>query len=134
MRYLLDTNIFLWSLNDDPKLKSTIRKILEDPQNEIYTSVVNGWEISIKHRIGKLPLKTTLAECFKRSDFKILNISLDHILVLDKLPPHHKDPFDRILIAQAKQENLTLITSDEKIFKYKQSLRSKDLKISLIKA
>lgn len=134
MRYLLDTNIFLWSLNDDNRLKKSIRKILEDPLNEIYVSVVSGWEISIKHKLGKLPLKTTLPECFEKSNFQILNINLEHILQLDKLPLHHKDPFDRILISQAKAENLTLITSDEKIWKYKQSLRSKDLKLPLIKA
>ncbi len=118
MRCLLDTHIFLWSLNSDPKLKDSIRKILQDPQNEVYVSVVNGWEISIKHKVGKLPLKTTVAECFKKSDFKILNINLEHILQLDKLPLHHKDPFDRILVSQAQVENLTLITSDQKIGQY----------------
>lgn len=118
MRYLLDTNIFLWSLNDDKRLKKQIRKILEDPLNEIFASVVNGWEISIKHKIGKLPLKTTLFKCFEKSSFKVLNINLEHILQLDKLPFHHKDPFDRILIAQAKVESLTLLTSDQKFKKY----------------
>ena len=122
MRYLLDTNIFLWALNDDPKLKYNIRKVLEDPKNEVYISVVNGWEISIKNRIGKLPLKTKLEECFKKSDFKVLDISLEHIFQLDKLSRYHNDPFDRILIAQAKVEGLTLITSDQKIWKYKLKL------------
>lgn len=121
MKYLLDTNIFLWSLNDDKRLKRQIHKILEDPLNEIFASVVNGWEISIKHKIGKLPLKTTLFECFEKSGFNILDISLNHILQLDKLSLYrkHKDPFDRLLIAQAKAENFTLITSDPKIWRYK---------------
>lgn len=119
MRCLLDTNIFLWALNDDHRLKSSIRRILEDPLNEIYVSVVTAWEISIKHKTGKLPLKTTLAECFEKSNFSILNINLSHILSLDKLTLHHKDPFDRLLISQAKVEGLTLITSDPKIWKYK---------------
>lgn len=120
MRYLLDTNIFLWSLNDDKRLKKQIRKILEDPLNEIFASVVNGWEISIKHKIGKLPLKTTLFKCFEKSSFNILSINLNHILQFDKLSLYrnHKDPFDRLLIAQAKAENLTLITSDAKIWRY----------------
>lgn len=122
MRYLLDTNIFLWSLNDDPRLKDAIRKTLEDPGNEIYVSVANGWEISIKHRLGKLPLKTTILECFKKSNFSVLSINLEHILQLDKLPSYHTDPFDRILIAQAKAEGLTLITSDQKFTKYNLSL------------
>ncbi len=121
MKYLLDTNIFLWALNDDERLKKTIRKILEDPLNEIFASVVNGWEISIKHKLGKLPLKTTLLECFKKSNFEVLNINFEHILQLDKLSSYHKDPFDRILISQAKAENLTLITSDAKILRYKVS-------------
>lgn len=124
MHYLLDTNIFLWSLNDDRRLKHNIRKILKDPLNEIYVSVASGWEISVKHRLGKLPLKTTLLECFRKSTFKVLNINLEHILQLDKLPSHHKDPFDRILISQAKVENLTLITSDQKFRKYRLSIIS----------
>lgn len=118
----MDTNIFLWSLNDDPKLKDRIRRMLEDRQNEFYVSVASGWEISIKHRAGKLPLKTTIKDCFVKSDFNTLSINLEHILQLDRLPTYHKDPFDRILIAQAIVENLTLITSDEKIWKYKTSL------------
>lgn len=118
MRYLLDTNIFLWWLNDDKKLKDSVRKIIKDSKNQIFVSVASGWEISIKHRKGKLPLKTTLKKCFELSSFEILNINLSHILQLDKLPLRHNDPFDRIIIAQSQVENLTLITSDEKIWKY----------------
>lgn len=122
MKYLLDTNVFLWALNDDKRLKKPIRKILEDPLNEIFASVICGWEISIKHKIGKLPLKTGLSECFEKSQFSVLTINLNHILQLDKLPLYHKDPFDRILIAQAKAEDLILISSDPKIWKYKISI------------
>lgn len=118
MRYLLDTHIFLWWLTEDKKLIAFVRKIIKDPQNQIYVSVVNGWEISIKNRLGKLPLKTTLKECFEISTFEVLNINLDHILTLNKLPLYHSDPFDRMLIAQAKAEKLRLITSDDKIKKY----------------
>lgn len=119
MRYLLDTQIFLQSLNGDKKLRKELIEILKNPRNHIYASVVNAWEISIKHRLGKLPLKTTLSECFIQSSFNLLNINLNHILAFDKLPPHHKDLFDRMLVAQAKSENLTLITDDPKIKKYK---------------
>lgn len=95
-----------------------MRKVIGDGKNQIYVSVANAWETSIKNRNGKLPLKTTLKECFNISTFAVLNIDLEHILMLDKLPLHHKDPFDRILIAQAKAEGLILITSDQMIWKY----------------
>ena len=119
MNYLLDTQIFLWWLAKDKKLKESIKKIIADPQNTIYVSVTNAWEISIKYKIGKLPLKTTLEKCFEVTKFPIININLQHILQLDKLPLIHKDPFDRLLIAQSMIENLTLITSDPKIWQYK---------------
>ena len=122
MRYLLDTNIFLWCLNGDKKLKDKIREAIKDSKNQIFVSIASAWEISIKHRAGKLPLKTTLKKCFENSPFEILNINLSHVLPMEKLPLLHKDPFDRILISQAKVENLTLITSDEKIWKYDLSL------------
>lgn len=118
MRYLLDTHIFLWWLNDDKRLHDSAVQIITHSQNQVCVSIVNAWEISIKHRSGKLLLKTTLRTCFEVSGFEVLSIGLDHIFELDRLPFHHKDPFDRLLIAQAKTENLTLITSDEKIGKY----------------
>lgn len=118
MHYLVDTHIFLWWLTDNKKLKESVVKILTDSENQVYVSVTSGWEISIKNKAGKLPLKTTLKRCFELAGFEILNVSLDHVLSLDGLPLYHKDPFDRILIAQAQAENLTLITSDQKIWKY----------------
>lgn len=118
MRYLIDTNIFLWWLDDDRKLKISIRKIIEDSKNQVFVSIVSALEISIKHQLGKLPLKTTIEECFKVSSFEVLDIALDHVFQLGKLPLYHKDPFDRILIAQAMVENLTLVTSDQKIWRY----------------
>jgi len=119
MRYLVDTHIFVWWLNGDKRLEDPVVEIIKDPKNQIFVSVASGWEISIKHRKGKLPLKTTLKKCFELSSFEILNINLSHILQLDKLSLHHKDPFDRIIIAQSQVENLTLITSDQNIWKYK---------------
>ena len=118
MNYLLDTHIFLWWLNDDKNLKKSLRNIISDPKNRIYVSVINGWEISIKNKLGKLPLKTTLKECFEVSGFEVLSIGLNHILTLDKLPLIHNDPFDRLLIAQAMTENLILLTDDRKMEKY----------------
>lgn len=124
MRYLLDTNILLWWLEDDKRLKNPIRQIIGNEANQIQISIVSGLEISIKNKLGRLPLKTKVKDIFKISGFLILDINLNHVTELDKLPLHknHKDPFDRILISQANAENLTLITSDQKIWKYKVSL------------
>lgn len=120
MRYLVDTHIFLWWLSGDKKLKSSIKEALENKENQIAASVVNGVEISIKSKTRKIKLKTTVREMFRISGFEVLDVNLNHVLELDKLPFHkdHKDPFDRILISQARAENLTLITTDEKIWKY----------------
>lgn len=118
MRYLVDTHVFLWWLNADKRLKKSTREIIEHPNNQIIASVVNGWEISIKRKTRKLTLKTTVEECFKLASFEVLTISLNHILKLDTLPLYHKDPFDRLLIAQAMVEKLTIITDDTKIRKY----------------
>ena len=120
MRYLLDTHIFVWWLNGDKKLKTSIRKIIENKENQILASVISGIEASIKARTRKLKLKTTVKTMFEISGFKALDVNLNHILELDTLPLHkdHKDPFDRILISQSRVENLTFITSDEKIWKY----------------
>lgn len=120
MKYLLDTHVFIWSLEENKKLKNSIKKILIDPENQIFVSVIAGIEISTKTRSGKLRLKTTIKEMFEISGFELLDVNFHHILAYDKLSlhPNHKDPFDRILISQAKAENLTLITSDPKMWKY----------------
>ncbi|MBI4096486.1 MAG: type II toxin-antitoxin system VapC family toxin [Candidatus Levybacteria bacterium] len=124
MQYLLDTNIFLWSLNGDKKLKEDIKEIIKDFENQIFISIASAWEISIKNRVGKLPLKTTLSKCFEIAGFKILDINLIHVLEFNRLSLHknHRDPFDRMLISQARAENLTFITTDKKIWKYNLSL------------
>lgn len=118
MRYLLDTHIFLWWLADDKNLKRKIKELIENPNNQIFVSVASAWEISIKRKIGKLSLKTTIQHCFESSGFLIIDITLNHILELDLLPMHHQDPFDRILIAQTKAEKLIFITDDIKIKQY----------------
>ncbi len=118
MRYLIDTHILLWWLNNDKRLSSQVSGILSDANNEIYVSIVSPWEIGVKVRINKLPLQTTLEEVFENIEFAMLPISLEHVVTFSKLPLHHKDPFDRMLIAQAQVENLTFITSDPKIKQY----------------
>ncbi len=119
MRYLLDTHIFLWWLNDNKQLKESLQIVISNRENQIFVSIVSAWEISLKHRAGKLPLKTTLQRCFELSPFEILAINFDHVLKFDTLPFHHRDPFDRLLVAQAMTEKLTLITADAKIKRYR---------------
>lgn len=119
MKYLLDTHILVWWVKHDRKLKPQIRSLVENPQNHIFVSVVNAWEITIKQKKGKLHLKTTLENTFNEPGFELIPITFDHVLNLHQLPLHHKDPFDRMLVAQAISEKLTLITHDQKLKKYK---------------
>lgn len=116
--YLLDTQIFLWWMTNDQRLTSKIKKILSDPHRLIYLSVASVWEIIIKQQIGKLTLPHNLLLTIKNCGFDLLAIELEHALEIQNLPDYHKDPFDRLLIAQAISEKLTLITSDAKIWKY----------------
>ena len=118
MRYLIDTHVFLWWLNDDKKLKELAQRAIENPNNQVYVSVATLWEISIKHTLGKLPLKTTLSEIISVSGFELLSITRTHVLELEKLPLFHNDPFDRMLIAQTRVEQLIFITVDEKMKNY----------------
>ena len=119
MNYLCDTHIFLWSLNGDKRLKDSIKTILKDPENRIFASTVSGWEISIKLQNNpKFRLKIPLEDLFNKTGVEILDIKLSHVLSFYKLSVMHKDPFDRMLVAQALAEGLTLITSDPKIWKY----------------
>lgn len=118
MNYLLDTNAFLMYLEGDKRLEK-FRHLIESRENIVYSSIINFWEISVKNKIGKLPLKASLKEVIDNSRFIILNIDIRHILTLNKLENIHKDPFDRMLVAQAKAEKLTIITADKKFLKYK---------------
>lgn len=119
MKYLVDTHIFLWWLTNDRRLKDSIKSILSNADNVIYSSVVTAWEMSIKmKKDSKFRLIATIEECFQKAGFQILDIQFSHVLQFQKLKNIHKDPFDRMLIAQAKVEGATLITGDEKIWKY----------------
>src|SRR5260221_10541646 len=117
-QYLVDTHIFLLWLNGDKMLKTSTQKVLTNSNNTIYVSIVTLWEITIKHANGKLPLKTTLPEMISLSGFQVLPITVVALLELEKLPHHHNDPFDRLLISQAITENLTLISNDTQIKQY----------------
>lgn len=118
MTYLLDTHVFLWWLRNDKRLRPTWKKAISNPRNTVFISVVSAWEMSIKLQLGKLRLRTSLQDCFDDREFRLLDITLAHVLSLHQLPLKHRDPFDRMLVAQAKTEGCTLITDDENILHY----------------
>lgn len=116
MKLLLDTHILIWLLEGNQKLSPKVRQVIEDETNSLYISIVSLWEIAIKSSLGKLQLETPLEKIV--SDFvlptgiRVLPIDIAHLLTLQNLPFHHRDPFDRLLIAQAKSESLTLVSED----------------------
>ena len=118
MRYLLDTHVLLWWLNDDKALPPKIVDIISDEKNMIFVSAVTAWEIAIKKVLGKLSAPGDFGSIFLANNFKELPIRFHHVEALENLPHHHNDPFDRMLAAQAMCESLTLITADAKIAQY----------------
>ena len=118
-KFLIDTHIWIWSMEKKKRLSENIFKLLNNPQNSIYISVATIWEMTIKAGRKKLKIPNNIEYVIKSAGFNILPIQLDHILRIKSLPAYHSDPFDRILIAQSQVENLTFITSDQKIWKYK---------------
>lgn len=122
MRALLDTHAFLWWAADDARLSFTAREVIQNPDNVLFFSVVSAWEIIIKYTINKLPLpeppQTYIPSRVAYYGLEKLSLEMPHVLELANLPRHHKDPFDRILIAQSQAENLPIITVDEKFALY----------------
>jgi len=116
MRYLLDTHTLLWWIFDDPKLSTTARETIAEPDHEIVVSAASAWEIATKHRIGKLPeagdIVQQLPVYLRRARFTELGIAVEHALFAGNLPGPHRDPFDRMLMAQARTLNMPLITTD----------------------
>ena len=122
MQALTDTHTFLWWALDDPGLSAPCRRIISDPDNTIFFSVASAWEISIKYQIGKLPLPEPpdifLPARLEAGGFRVLTATLQHIIAIRHLPLIHRDPFDRLLVAQAQIENLPILTTDETIRQY----------------
>jgi PIN domain nuclease of toxin-antitoxin system len=116
---LLDTHVFLWAVEDNPNLSPVAKAAILDGRNVVYVSTATAWEIAIKRAIGKLKTpKGNYLEELRLHRFTPLNITTEHALAVEELPHHHKDPFDRMLIAQAQAENLTLITRDPRLSLY----------------
>ena len=118
MNFLLDTYALLWWLNDNPKISAQAHVAISDPNSEIYVSAASAWEISIKSASGKLTMGNPLEDEIILNNFQSLPITIAHATSAGQLPVHHNDPFDRMLIAQAMLENLTLVTRDEQIMRY----------------
>ena len=122
MRLLLDTHAFLWFVLDEPQLSSTAKALIGDPNNEIDVSPATYWEIAIKVSIGKYILSEPLQEFLEReiavNRFNILAVEPRHVTPLTTLPFHHKDPFDRLLVAQAIVENIPLVSNDSVLDAY----------------
>ncbi len=119
MNLLLDTHVLIWCFENNKRLTGTAREAITDNRNNVFVSAVSTWELSIKAALGKITLPDDLETQRKRCDFKPLPISIQHTLAVKDLPNHHRDPFDRLLIAQALAESLTLITHDPAIWKYR---------------
>lgn len=116
MNVLLDTQAFLWLDSEQARLSASAKQVCSDANNTLGLSVASAWEMQIKIGLGKLRLQRSLAETIasqrKANGVQILPIEWAHALQLDRLPPHHKDPFDRMLIAQAKHEAWEILSSD----------------------
>lgn len=116
MRLLLDTHTFIWFVIDSPRLSVMVRRLIENENNEKLLSTASVWEMAIKQSTGKLnfgkPFREFIEEQTNMNSIDLLNINLDYIDVIAKLPLHHRDPFDRLLIAQAMVEEIPILSAD----------------------
>lgn len=116
MRCLLDTHSLIWFIGGDTQLGVDARQLIDDEENQIYISIASLWEMAIKFSIGKLNLEQPFEEMFPEqleiNSIEILGITIDHLKAAASLPFHHRDPFDRLIIAQAQVEGLPIISAD----------------------
>jgi PIN domain nuclease of toxin-antitoxin system len=123
MQYLLDTHTLIWLFENNPQISDRAKSLILNESNQLFVSIASLWEMTIKSSLGKLDLSLPLSDLFTQklipSDIQILPIQLPHLAILQELPFHHRDPFDRIIIAQAISENLILLSTDA-VFKHYQ--------------
>jgi PIN domain nuclease of toxin-antitoxin system len=122
VRVLLDTHVFLWAVTDDPRLRPTHRALYVDKSHDFYLSIASVWEIVIKAGLGKLPIPSPVAEYVQRQMEKnrvaLLGIQTRHLTRLEELRPVHRDPFDRMIVAQALVEGMAVMTVDPVVARY----------------
>jgi len=123
MKYLLDTHAFLWFVLDDKRISANAKSIIKDSKNEIFFSAASAWEMAIKKKLNRLKIKGNLEpfiiKQLSANNFIPMSITISHATYTERLPQFHKDPFDRIIIAQSILESLQLISKDEDVKKYK---------------
>ena len=123
MHYLLDTHVFIWWIISDRRLSAKAQSLIRSRRNAIFWSVAGSWEISIKYALGKLtfdkPPEVLLPSELDRNQIELLPIMNEHAFIAGQLPAHHKDPFDRIIIWQAIQRKLTLVSKDRDFKAYR---------------
>ena len=118
MKLLLDTSAFLWWLTEDRRLGSQARSAVAGSENVVFVSAASAWEIAIKRSLGKLEVEGDVLGWIEGAEFTELPVRVIHAYEAETLPLHHRDPFDRMLIAQSRHEGMTLVTSDAKIAQY----------------
>ncbi|MGA9855125.1 MAG: type II toxin-antitoxin system VapC family toxin [Gammaproteobacteria bacterium] len=126
MKLLLDTHLLLWAAGQPEKLPAEGHKLLDNPRNELFFSAANLWEVAIKHELGRkdfLVDPRLLRRGLLDNDYGELSITSEHVVAVDGLPPIHKDRFDRLLVAQAMIEGITLLTTDPQVAKYPGPIR-----------
>jgi PIN domain nuclease of toxin-antitoxin system len=126
MDYLLDTQAFLWADTEPAKLSAQARAVMADPANRLFLSVASVWEMQIKNQLGKLPLRLPLEQLIEEhvshGSLVTWQVGLSHVYELSGLPALHRDPFDRLIVATARLENVTLISSDPLVQQYPVSI------------
>jgi PIN domain nuclease of toxin-antitoxin system len=126
MKLLLDTHLLLWASGQPDKLSRPARKLLDDPESELLFSAASLWEIAIKNTLGRSDLKVeprVLRRALLDNGYTELPVTSEHTVSIDTLPPIHKDPFDRLLVAQALTEGITLLTTDTQLVRYRGPVR-----------
>lgn len=118
MRILLDTHALIWALEGGDRLSPTARELIEDAANQVLVSAASAWEITIKRALGRLEAPDNLVEAIEAAGFDRHPIGFGEMLQLSRLPRHHADPFDRMLVAQALHEGIPIVTRDEQIPRY----------------
>lgn len=125
MNLLLDTHVALWAITDSPKLSKKAREMIESPKSVVWLSAATVWEIAIKHSLGRGDMPVSGQDAmryFRESGYRFLPVEPEHAAAIEDLPAHHRDPFDRILIAQALVEPMRLLTHDPVVARYSDTI------------